>query len=380
MEQKLLEIFESPHRMRETYVKKHHPSLYDSIISYVDFDISFKEKLWYYYNKLEEKITCKCGKETTFIERYGHRSTFQNKEVQSKWKENIKNKYGVDHIFQSEEVKGNIQDTMKERYGGHYTKTDHYTDKLGEIGFKELIRKKKLDKHKDFFKTHGYEFIEIKDYRKFTIKKDDDIFEIYWETFINRLENGYEISTNINPLYYTGQSEKEKELISWIRTLGVEIDESNRKILNGKEIDIFLPEYKLGIEFNGLYWHSEMNKEKKHHINKTKQLNELGISLVHVWEDDWDHKKNIIQSIILNKLNKISNKIYARKCIIKEVNSKETNSFLDKNHIQGKSKANIKLGLYYRDELVSLMTFGYRNINGTKQYELIMITSYHTLI
>jgi len=82
-------------------------------------------------------------------------------------------------------------------------------------------------------------------------------------------------------------------------------------------------------------------------------------------------KQHIIKSIILNKLNLIQNKIYARKCVVKEVNSKDTRSFLDNNHIQGFSKSSYKLGLYYNNELVSLMTFGYRHTNSKKEFELI---------
>ncbi len=85
----------------------------------------------------------------------------------------------------------------------------------------------------------------------------------------------------------------------------------------------------------------------------------LNIQLIHIWEDDWNIKKNIVKSIILNKLNKSNNKIYARKTKIKEIfDNKLVREFLDNNHIQGYVNSKINIGLFYNDELISLMTFG----------------------
>jgi hypothetical protein len=60
----------------------------------------------------------------------------------------------------------------------------------------------------------------------------------------------------------------------------------------------------------------------------------------------------------MNRLGIIKNKIFARKCSLNIVSSKESRLFLDQNHIQGYSNSSINLGLFYQDELVSLMTFG----------------------
>jgi hypothetical protein len=114
----------------------------------------------------------------------------------------------------------------------------------------------------------------------------------------------------------------------------------------------------LGIEFNGLYWHSDIYKDKNYHLDKTKLANSKGYRLIHIFEDEWINKEDIVKSIINNKLNIIDKKIYARNCEIREVKPKESSIFLEKNHIQGKINSFIKLGLYYNNELVSLMTFG----------------------
>jgi hypothetical protein len=124
------------------------------------------------------------------------------------------------------------------------------------------------------------------------------------------------------------------------------------------EIDIYLPKINLGIEFNGLYYHSNKFKDKNYHLNKTKYFEERGIRIIHIWEDDWNYKKNIIMSQIKNWLNSTDNKIFARKCEVKEIkDSKIVSKFLNDNHIQGQVASSLKLGLYFKDELVSLMTF-----------------------
>jgi hypothetical protein len=152
---------------------------------------------------------------------------------------------------------------------------------------------------------------------------------------------------------------KENSLYQFIKSnTNIEVKSSNRLILKGKELDIYIPELGIAFEFNGLYWHSEIYKDKKYHIEKTKLCLDKNVNLIHVWEDDWDYKQNIVKSIILNKLGK-SEKIYARKCEIKEVlDNMLIRNFLEKNHIQGFVGSKVKIGLFYSGELISLMTFG----------------------
>jgi len=165
-------------------------------------------------------------------------------------------------------------------------------------------------------------------------------------------------------------SSLEKEIVEFIHFVyKKEIIENYRKL--GKELDIFLPDINLGIEFNGLYWHSDKFKDKNYHYDKWKYYNEKGIKIITIWEDDWNLKQNLVKSILLNQLSLNENKIYARKTIIKEVDYKDSKYFLEKNHIQGNCQASIRLGLYYNNELVSLMTFGKRNIGKKLQFELL---------
>lgn len=165
-------------------------------------------------------------------------------------------------------------------------------------------------------------------------------------------------------------SKWEQEIYDFLISLGIECQQSNRKILNGKEIDIFIPKFNIGVECNGLRWHNELYMDKNYHLWKTKECKEHGVRLIHIFEDEWENKSEIWKSMLKNMFGMIDNKIYARKCEIREVPPKDCRIFLNGNHIQGYSNSKINYGLYYKNELVSLMTFDIPRINiGRKRVE-----------
>jgi hypothetical protein len=156
-----------------------------------------------------------------------------------------------------------------------------------------------------------------------------------------------------------------------------EIQTNVKTIING-ELDIFIPEKNIAIEYNGLYWHSEVNRpDNKYHLKKTESCESKGIQLIHVFEDEWVSKQDIVKSRIKNILGITDYRIYARKCSIREVETSEARKFLEDNHIQGFVGGKYYYGLYYQNKLVSIMTFGYLRRNlGQKttqdnEYELL---------
>ena len=155
------------------------------------------------------------------------------------------------------------------------------------------------------------------------------------------------------------ESKQEKEVLEFIKSIySGEVIENDRKILKGKELDIVLPELNVAIEYCGLYWHSEeMGKGKKYHLDKLNKCNEAGYRLITIFSDEWVHKKSIVESKIRSILQMGGEKIFARKCEIREVNTKTKGEFLDRCHIQGRMKSNINIGLYYNNDLVAILTF-----------------------
>ena len=168
-----------------------------------------------------------------------------------------------------------------------------------------------------------------------------------------------------------GTSNEESEISNFITSLGITHIRNDRSVLGGKELDIFIPEHNIGIEYNGLYWHSESFIDKNHHLNKTNLCEEMGIQLIHIFSDEWVNKTDIVKSRLKNLLGLTDNKLFGRKCVVGIVPSKIKDTFLDGNHIQGKCRSSVNLGLYYGGELVSLMTFGVRPLINTHQCELI---------
>ena len=162
----------------------------------------------------------------------------------------------------------------------------------------------------------------------------------------------------------------------------IEYEINNRNIISPYEIDIVIEKYKLCIEINGNFWHSEFcGKDSNYHINKTIKCNEKGYKLIHIFEDEILNKFNIVKSRLLSQFNIFNEKIYARKCTIKEIDKKLKSSFLNDTHIQGDSNSNINLGLFLNDELVSVMAFSkerviYKSNNkDDNKFELLRFSS-----
>lgn len=128
---------------------------------------------------------------------------------------------------------------------------------------------------------------------------------------------------------------------------------------DNKEIDIYIPTKKIAIEYDGLIWHSErFNKDKKYHLNKTLECENQGIRLIHIFEDEWINKQEIVKSRLRNIFGLTENKVYARNCTIKEIDAHTSAQFMDKNHLQGRCRGKYHIGLFYGNDLVSVMTFG----------------------
>lgn len=185
--------------------------------------------------------------------------------------------------------------------------------------------------------------------------------------------NSYERSNN----YVSGE---ELEVLDYIRSIyNGPIETSVRTICSrGMEIDIYLPEKNLAIEYNGVYSHlyrpegkafSEI-KGPEYHLQKTLDCQAKGIKLIHIFSSSWNEKKNVWKNFIRNQLGLNDNILYARKCEIREVSINDKDNFLDQNHIQGSDKSRFKFGLYYENDLVAVMTFSKARFTKHCEWEL----------
>ncbi len=176
------------------------------------------------------------------------------------------------------------------------------------------------------------------------------------------------------PKCFGGSSKMEKELQNWLSEhIAIEC---NKRFYYDKrkfhEADIYIPSKKIAIEFDGLYHHSELSgKDKNYHLRKTDFFKEQYIQLIHVFENEWILKQDIVKSVIMSKLGLSSDRIYARKCHVRHLTQVESRQFLNENHLQGTIGASIKVGLIYNDQIVSIMTFGKPRFNKQHEWEMI---------
>ena len=408
-----------------------YPEIYNFLnITYPN--IQSAEQIFLLLNN-EIKPYCKCGKplafktyNTGYCEQCSDKTcTYRKQEILIKIKEFNLSKYGVENTFQAKEIKDKIKETNIKRYGvENPSQSKEISQKTinTKLNKTDKEKEKTLDKRKETnIKRYGVD--NIRKYPEFikknTINKQRKIKQNitqktnYFNSCVEKykdlnliIESSQEQYLNDEVIFRCSKCNtiitknylvrdgsfvqcpkckpyiaSKAELVLCDLIYPIEVIRNDRQIIKPKEIDILVPEFKFGIEYNGLMFHSygkskhskftkPLELVRNQHIFKTNKCEENNIQLFHIFENEYiGHKKNIWNSMINNKLQR-GIKIYARKCVIKEVPSKDKNIFLDYNHLQGKCNSSINIGLYYEDELVSIMTFGKCRYSNLYEYEL----------
>ena len=164
-----------------------------------------------------------------------------------------------------------------------------------------------------------------------------------WQAYIYHRTNG----TNC-PICSRRGSKSEVKIYEYISSLNLGLVKTNtRKIIPPMELDIYIPEKKLAIEYNGLYWHSErFGTNKLYHYSKWLKCKEKGIQLIQIWEDDWNRNPELIKIMLRHKLGlSIQKKIFGRKTTVVVLNTRDVQLFLEENHIQRFANGSYYLGL-----------------------------------
>lgn len=353
-----------------------------------------------YWKKIKEKGL------STLKEKYGSLEKYYEV-IQAKTRDTlIKNYSSLEKCY--EERCKKAKESSYQKYGvAHYRNTEEYRERDREIReaqyskFREenptVIPLFELEEtNKEFFESHGVnknrepilirESIEalgyeIKDYnfgngdvsKHFPgIDLNSKPIEEFLEVFKDTLK--IKFKEFIAGAY---RSKGEKEVYDYVKSIVTdEVYYQSRGIIknpnNDKhlELDIYIPSKKIAIEYNGSYWHSRC--DKNYHLNKTLACEELGIRLIHIWDYEWIYQQDLIKRFLKNLLTpKI--KIGARKCVVKEVELKEEKEFLNTYHLQGYQKSMICYGLYYKGELLQLMSFSKSRYRKSVPYELLRL-------
>lgn len=296
--------------------------------------------------KIREKMA------QTNKEKYGvdSSSPFARKEVQEKTKSTLIERYGVDHNFKIESFK---EKRAKERVKQNqkYRNSDEYV----KFFIERYITPKSLNVESTYLKDNEL-------YYKLKCEKCGKTFE--W-SIVDRIQ-GREQYPYCKDCHHSGTSYEEEDVYNFIRSIyDGPIIRNDRAVLNGKEIDIYLPEKKFGIEYNGLYWHAG---DSNRHREKWELAQKAEIDLMQIWSCEWETKRPILESIIKNRLG-LAKPVYARKCEIREVPVPEARKFADANHMQG-FYAGIYVGLYYEGELIDMSIFCKARFGGKYSWEL----------
>ncbi len=285
---------------------------------------------------------------TTLENKYGKgiRSTQQLANVREKTKSTNLLKYGHDTYTSSDEFKIKKQQTIYQKYGVKNINQSHIpTEVLLLLEDKEWLDHQNRQQQK-------------------TLTMLSDELNVSISTI-----SAYFKKHDLVPTYYTAISQPEQELLSFITSITSNVIHQDRSIIKPKELDIVLPDYKIAIEFCGLYWHSDIHPRisKSYHLDKLVSCTEKGYRLITIFEDEWIHKTNIVKTRLLHFLGKTVNSIYARNCDVVLVTQKQKQHFFDQYHIQGNGRGSITYGLSTENQLVAVMTFIDHN-NGC--YEL----------
>lgn len=354
----------------------------------------------------------------TMIRKYGSASPLGNKKVREKAKETLIKNYGVDNPLKNKEIKQKVENTNIEKYGtksplgnkeiydktynsnkeNHNGKLAWNTEKsISNHNYKE-IKQKSLKTLRDKYNIeHPIQNLFTDEQKNILLNKEN--FDKYISERYNKSKNAvliyeelgiqhfvfynyfYKYKLNEKYTFKKSSSKEEYEIINWLKDLkpDIKIIQCCRKFkdINNKimELDIYLPEYNVAIEYNGTYWHSKLNIENNnYHYNKSLSCENLGIRLIHVFEYEWknDRQKEILKNIIKSSIGLIENKIYARKCKIEIRKPIEVKEFFNRNNIQGFRNGKFAICLTYNNEIVMSYIFGHPFFGkGKYEWEVI---------
>ena len=195
-----------------------------------------------------------------------------------------------------------------------------------------------------------------------------------WNTWVYKRTEGSQC-----PKCFAGSHKSSEEVAAFIESIvgSKNIIRNDTTVLDGKELDIYVPSCNFACEYNGIHWHTEGHgRDRNYHYNKYNMCKDKNIRLLQIWDDDWRSHKNVVKDHIRNILNDSNHiiKYDARKCVIRNLSVMESDMFLMDNHIQGTHKSSIRMGLVYNDKVVAVLSCIIRE-NGD-----IEITRYVTRI
>lgn len=308
--------------------------------------------------------------QATMLERYGAEHAFQSSVLRSRYEETMIERYGT---LYTEDMKSKKEATCKTRFGTeHPSQCEDFKQRVAETNLKRYgidypLRHAENQKRSVKARRQAYicRFDDMCADKKVTPLFDPEEYTTVFEKHPFRcLVCSHEFHDTMEPGHmkcpecaHRG-SIGERELRDFLQTIYEHrMLFGDRTVIAPRELDVYIPNLQLAIEYDGLYWHNERNVGRAYHLEKTQACAKKGVRLIHIFENEWLAKRPIVESRLRNALG-MSTRIGARKCRVVELSSTAASTFMSHNHIQGSCPAKVAFGLMLGDDLVAAMTFG----------------------
>ena len=302
----------------------------------------------------------------SYLEKYGVSNPYQIDSVKNKVKLTSLNRFGVDNVFKSTEAQEQFKQIQIEKYGGIGMSSPQVKQKIINTNLKKygckytinspIVRCKSKNTVIRRYKRYNYNQTNYS-LNTFKILNNKQLFIDFIESLPEKDRIVPIIQKKLNlkycqPIYNAFKrldidpseiltkyvNGFENDIIEFLDTLKIQYNLKDRYIINPYELDIYIPDKKVAIECNGIYWHSsKVISDNKYHYNKSKLCEEKGIRLIHIFEYEWYNQRQqpILKNIIKNALGINEYKLYARKLKIEIRSSASMKDFFNKNNIQG---------------------------------------------
>lgn len=307
------------------------------------------------YSKEKIKKTC--------LEKYGVTNPLLREKTIEKTRKALIKKYGSVSPYASKDVQEKIKNIFIKKYGGHPLKDEVVKNKIKETCLKRYGAKSYIETKENRLNATNYFIKETNEPVIDWLKSQQEPKPSY-TGFIQILQkinsgqkNKIKISLNLVKKIIKDYKNSKTTLEALAEQL-FDTTHYNKKPHNLSEI--YRPDFKLTekvyLNVDGLYWHSEKQKENRYHFNLRKEFEDNNLRIIQFREDEIRNKPNICKSIVDNARGNTLNKVYARKCKVQAVQHKEAKTFLLENHLMGSTTAR-HVGLYHNNELISLLSF-----------------------
>lgn len=316
-------------------------------------------------DSIREKIRDTC------MERYGVSHSSKSETVKNKVKQTNLERRGVEWVMQDPEVLDKARQTNLERRGVEWVMQDPEVSKTG------------VEAHREIYLSNLSDFAN----KVLTDAKTLQETVNSIGTVATADACGVCVATIHRYMDFHGidrQKQGPTKIENFVEAIlvsnNIHYIKNDRKVLGGLEIDFLIPSHMLGIECNGLFYHSynpmaSVVGSNKRDYEKTELASTRGIKLLNFYEDDFKERPLIVKSMILNSLGLVRRKIDARKCTITSISATAARTFCETNHIKGYSNSAVKLGCFFDNELVSVMTFSKNRFNRDGSYEVVRFCS-----